>query len=180
MDKCVYRKCIGKECISIALYVNNMLIFGTSLSVVHSTKRFLASQFDMKYMGETKVILGVKITRMGVSIMLSQENYVEKIHKRFGHFDAKLVSTPYDGNTHLMKNQGDFVGQAEYAQIIESLMHLMNFYKPDIAYAVCILNRYTHNLNNDHWSALARLMKYLRGTMNYGILYSGFPAMLEG
>ena len=59
-------------------------------------------------------------------------------------------------------------------------MHLMNFSRPDIAYVVCRLSRYTHNLNNDHWSALARLMKYLRGTMNYGILYNGFPAVLEG
>ena len=39
----------------------------------------------------------------------------------------------------------------------------MNFSRPDIAYVVCRLNRYTHNPNNDHWSALPRLMKYLRG-----------------
>ena len=58
-------------------------------------------------------------------------------------------------------------------------MHLMNFSRPDIAYAVCRLRKYTHNPNNDHWSALARLMKCLRGIMNYGILYSGFPVMLE-
>ena len=104
VDKCVYTKCIEKECVIIALYVDDMLIFGTSLSVVHSTKRFLASQFDIKDMGEAKVILGVKITRMGDSIMISQEHYVEKILKRFGHFDAKPMSTPYDANTHLMKN----------------------------------------------------------------------------
>ena len=104
VDKCVYTKYIEKECVIIALYVDDMLIFGTSLSMVHSTKRFLASQFDMKDMGEANVILGVKITRMGDSIMLSQEHYIEKILKRFGHFDAKPVSTPYDANTHLMKN----------------------------------------------------------------------------
>ena len=45
-------------------------------------------------MGEGKVILGVKIIRMSNSIMLSQEHYVEKILKRFGHFKAKHVSTP--------------------------------------------------------------------------------------
>ena len=148
--------------------------------MVHNTKRFLASLFDMKDMGEVKVILGVKITMMGDSIMLSQEHYVEKILKRFEHFVAKPVSTPYDANTHLMKNQGDLVGQAQYAQICGSLMHLMNFSRPDIAYAVCRLSRYTHNPNNDHWSALARLMKHLRGTMNNGILYSGFSSVLEG
>ena len=90
------------------------------------------------------------------------------------------MSTLYDANTHLMKNRGDLVAQAEYAHIIENLMHLMNFSRPDIAYAVYRLSRYTHNANNDHLSALARLMKYLRGTMKYGILYSGFPAVLEG
>ena len=95
--------CIEKEYVIIALYVDDMLIFGTSLSVVHSTKRFLASQIDMKDMGEGKVILGVKITKMDDNIMLSQEHYVEKILKRFGQFDVKLVSTPYDDNTHLIK-----------------------------------------------------------------------------
>ena len=180
MDKCVYTKCTEKECVIIALYVDNMLIFGTSLSEVHSTKRFLASQFDIKDMGEAKVILGVKITRMGDSIMLSQEHYVEKILKRFEHFNDKPVSTPYDANIHLMKNRGDLVGQAKYAQIIGSLMHLMNFFRPDIAYAVCRLSKYTHNPNNYHWSALARLMKYLIGTMNYCILYNGFLVVLEG
>ena len=127
VDKCVYTKCTREECVIIASYVDDMLIFGTSLSMVHSTKRFLASQFDMKDMGEAKVILGVKITRMGDSIIISQEHYVEKILKSFGHFDAKPVSTPYDSNTHLMKNRGNPVGQAEYAQIIWNLMHLMNF-----------------------------------------------------
>ena len=104
----------------------------------------------MKDMGEGKVILGVKITRMGDSIKLSHEHYVEKILKRFGYFDAKPMSTPYDANTNFMKNRGDPVGQAEYAQIIGSLMHLMNFYRLDIAYATCRLSKYTHNPNNDH------------------------------
>ena len=138
MDKCVYTKCIGKEYVIIALYVDDMLIFGT-IKNQHITK-----------MGETKVILGVKITKMGDSIMLSQEHYVKKILKRVGHFNVKPVSTPYDANTYLMKNRGYPLNQAEYAQIIESLMHLMNFSRLDIAYAMCKLSRYTHNPNNDH------------------------------
>ena len=145
MDKYIYTKCTNRECVIIALYVDDMLIFGISLDTIHNTKRFLASQFDMKDMGETKVILGVKIIKMGDSRMLSQEHYVEKILKRFGHFDAKPTSTPYKANTHLMKNQGYPVGQSEYAKIIESLMHSMNFSRLDIAFVVCRLNRYTHN-----------------------------------
>ena len=44
---------------------------------------------------------------------------------------------------------------------------------------MCRLNRYIHNPNNNHWSALAKLMKYLRGTMDYDILYSGFLVVFE-
>ena len=106
----MYTKCTYREYIIIALYVDDMLLSGTSLDMVHSTKRFLDSQFDMKDMSEAKVILDVKITRMGDSIMLSQEHYVEKILKRFGHLDVKPMSIPYDASTHLMKNQDDPMG----------------------------------------------------------------------
>ena len=63
-------KCIDKECVIVALYIDDKLIFGTSLDIVYSTERFLASQFDMKDMGEAKVMLSVKITRIGDSIMI--------------------------------------------------------------------------------------------------------------
>ena len=114
-DKCVYTKLEHSECVIICLYVDDMLIFGTCDDIVSSTKYFLASNFDMKDMGEASVILSVKIIRKGDGIMLSQEHYVEKILKKFGHFDTKPVSTPYDGNTQLKKNEGDLISQSEYA-----------------------------------------------------------------
>ncbi|XP_071902602.1 secreted RxLR effector protein 161-like [Coffea arabica] len=134
----------------------------------------------MKDLGEAKIILGVKIIRKGDGIMLSQEHYTERLLRKFENYDVTPVSTPYDANTQLKKNNGGPIAQSKYAQIIGSLMHLMNFTRPDIAYAVCRLSRYTHNPNREHWFALVRLMKYLRGTMNFGILYSGFPTVLEG
>jgi len=56
----------------------------------------------------------------------------------------------------------------------------MSFSKPDIAYVVGRLSRYTQCPNQEHWDALARLMRYLRDSMDYAIEYSGFPAVLEG
>ncbi|XP_040870567.1 secreted RxLR effector protein 161-like [Glycine max] len=55
----------------------------------------------------------------------------------------------------------------------------MNFSRPDIAYAVGKLSIYTHNPNKDHWEALVRLIRYLRGAIEYGIDYSGFLIILE-
>ena len=56
----------------------------------------------------------------------------------------------------------------------------MSFSRPDIAYAVGRLSRYTQCPNQEHWDALGKLMRYLRGSMDYAIEYSGFPAVLEG
>ena len=56
----------------------------------------------------------------------------------------------------------------------------MNFTRPDIAFAVCRLSKFTHCPSHEHWEALTRILKYLRGTINFGIHYSGFPAVLEG
>ncbi|WVY96015.1 hypothetical protein V8G54_028166 [Vigna mungo] len=56
----------------------------------------------------------------------------------------------------------------------------MSFSRLDIVYAVGRLSKYTQCQNQEHWSELYMLMRYLRGSMDYVIEYSGFPAILEG
>ena len=60
------------------------------------------------------------------------------------------MSTPFDSKVHLFKNCGDSVSQDKYAQIIGSLMFLTNCTRPDIAYAVGRLSRYTHHPKIEH------------------------------
>ena len=143
VDKCIYNKVENNSCIIICLYVDDMLIFGTNLQVVINTKSFLRLKFDMKDLGEAEVILGIKITRTLNGLNFSQENDIENILKRFEHFDCKPVSTPYDPNSQLKKNKEHSVSQIEYVQIIGNLMHLANYTKPYIAYAIERLSRYT-------------------------------------
>ena len=100
VDKCI----CSNTCVVICLYVDDMLIFGTSLEVVCETKKFLGSKFDMKDIGEVEVIIGIKITRTPNGLKLSQEHYVEKILRKFEHFDCKPVATPYDPSSQLKKN----------------------------------------------------------------------------
>ena len=179
-DACVYSKFDQFGCVIICLYVDDMLIFGTNIDVVNTSKAFLSSCFDMKDLGEADVILGIKITRNSYGLSLNQSHYVEKILKKFNQFDCTPVKTPYDPSIHLKKNKGHSVSQEEYAKIIGSVMFLMNHTRPDIAYAVSRLSRYTHNPNRDHWGALIRLLKYLKGTINWGLHYQRSRHVLEG
>ena len=57
---------------------------------------------------------------------------------------------------------------------------MANCNKPNISYDVERLSRYTKSPNESHWTAIERVFRYLKGSVNYGLHYSGFPAVLEG
>ena len=59
-------------------------------------------------------------------------------------------------------------------------MYLSSATRPDISYAVCRLARYSASPGDRHWVALYRVLRYLKGAMNLGIKYTGFPSVLEG
>ena len=67
-----------------------------------------------------------------------------------------------------------------YSQIFASLMYLASAARPDILFAMSKLSRFVSNPGDEHWKALERVMRYLKGTTSYGIHYSGYPKVLEG
>jgi hypothetical protein len=179
-DKCVYSKFHKNQGVIICLYVDDMLIFGTNFESIENTKNFLSSSFDMKDLGIADVILGIRIVRNENGLVLNQSHYIEKVLKRFNQFDCKPVCTPFDASMKLYPNTGRAVNQLEYARVIGCLMYAMTCTRPDIAYAVGKMSRYTSNPSHIHWNAVHRILRYLRRTMDYGILYSGYPTVLEG
>lgn len=94
--------------------------------------------------------------------------------------DSNLVSTPIDLKINYVKNKGDLVSRGEYAQVIGCLIYAMTCTLPDIAYVVGIRSRYTSNPSKEHWEDVTRILKYLKGTKDYGICYCGNPVVLEG
>jgi hypothetical protein len=59
-------------------------------------------------------------------------------------------------------------------------MYLASVTRLDISFTVSKLSRFMSNPGIDHWHALERVMRYLCGTMSYGIHYLGHPVVLEG
>ena len=90
------------------------------------------------------------------------------------------MRTPIDVNLHITKNKGQGISQLEYSRIIASLMYIMNCTRLDIAYFASKLSRYTSNLGENHWKALVRVLRYLKYTLNYGLHYTWYLAVLEG
>jgi hypothetical protein len=179
-DKCVYVKNTTSGYVIVCLYVDDMLIMGSNNDIIKATKRMLNSKFDMKDLGVADVILGIKITGTSDGLVLSQSHYIKKVLEKFGTYDDSPVKTPVDVNLHLTKNKRNDISQLEYSQIIGSLMYIMNCTRLDIAYSVSKLSRYTSNPGEDHWKAIVRVLRYLKYTLNYGVHYTRYPAVLEG
>ena len=79
-----------------------------------------------------------------------------------------------------MNNDDGIFNQKDYVSIIGSLHYAIHCTRPDIAYAVGVLSRFTSKPNKDHWLAIERVMRYLIGTKNYGLFYKKYPAVIEG
>lgn len=141
----MYHKSWNNSHVIICLYVDDLLIFGSNMNVIDETKNILRNHFDMKDLGETNFILGIKITRTCEGIFLDQSHYVEKILKKYNFHDSKHVATPFDSSVHLfpVESENDVINQKEYASIVGSLRYVTDCTRPNIAYAVGVLERFT-------------------------------------
>ncbi|GJW61925.1 zinc finger, CCHC-type containing protein [Tanacetum coccineum] len=77
----------------------------------------------------------------------------EFLSSRFSMKDME-VSTPMDTSEKLMLNNGQAVSQLEYSRVIGSLMYAMICTRPNIAFVVGKLSRYTSNLGTQQWQAI--------------------------
>jgi hypothetical protein len=122
--------------------MDDILIFGTNINVIHEFKSFLSKSFDMKDLGEVDVIMNIKLIKNESEITLLKSHYVEKILSWFRFIDGKSSPTPYDPSVILRKNKKDPKDQLRYSQIIGSLMYLASATKHDISFDVSKLSRF--------------------------------------
>ena len=99
--------------------------------------------------------------------------------ERFKDHGIKENTNLFLQHIHLHKNTGTGIRQLEYSQIIKSLMYLKNWTRPDVAYAVSKLSKYTSNPNDDHWTALLRVVGYVSKIREYALKYRKYLHVLE-
>ncbi|GAB2282215.1 hypothetical protein Dimus_039529 [Dionaea muscipula] len=128
-----------------------MLIAAKDMLEVDKLKYALNGEFEMKDLGATKKILGVKIRRdrKAGKVFLTHKGFVEKVLDRFDMLDAKPVSTPMDSHFRLsvaLSRQSDddknYMSRVPYANVVGSMMYVMVCTRPDIAQSVSVVSRY--------------------------------------
>lgn len=180
-DPCLYVHRTEEGWMMIALYVDELLLVAKTREQIDWMKRLLSAKFDMKDLGNAKVILGLEITRDRKTrkLWVTQQSYTEKVLVRFGMRDSKSAPTPME-EPKTMEERLEFesgndegAGDVPYREAIGSLMYLMIGSRPDIAYAVGKHARFCENPKMKHWRDIKRVLRYVNGTSNMGLCYNG-------
>ncbi len=104
---------------------------------------------------------------------MGQTTYTQSVLKKFEMENSKPVATPVDINTKLVKPLDDDEGidQTRFQSAVGSLLYLSTRTRPDIAYAVNNVAKFCAKPTKQHWTAVKRIMRYLNGTLDLGLLY---------
>ena len=85
---------------------------------------------------------------------------------------CKLIGTPIDANHKLGMNiENKAVNKENYQKLVGKLIYLSQT-RPNIAFVVGVVSQFMHNPNEDHMNAIFRILKYLKGTLGRGLLFS--------
>jgi hypothetical protein len=172
----------GDKKMLIPIYVDDLLIYRplSHQAQCSNLKTSLGAEFKMTDKGEPAHYLGMKFERqstLGLS-KISQPRHIEQLLAEFGMQDSNPVATPMDPATFAellkpSKPEGlpEPLFVKRYQSAIGSLMYIAMGTRPDIAFAVGVLSRFLTKPQDCHWIAAKRVMRYLRGTSTYGIVY---------
>lgn len=181
-DPCVYIKSYRHEdgqvyFVILTLWVDDIMVFSNNMDMMIREKRELNTRFDITDQGEVHYILGMLVQRRRdhKTLTISQPKYVEGILKKFGMQDCKSVATPAEPGKKFEKlSESESPSDTRlYQEIIGSLTYLATATRPDISAAVSVLSKYMSRPGVQHMQGAKRILRYLKGTVDYGLVYTG-------
>ncbi|RVW98285.1 Retrovirus-related Pol polyprotein from transposon TNT 1-94 [Vitis vinifera] len=179
-ESCVYKKWNGKKVVFLVLYVDDILLIGNCIGMLTSVKDWLSQRFDMKDLGEAAHILGIKLMRNRKKRMigLSQALYIDTILNRFNMQGSKKGFLSFRHGIVLSKDQSpktpeeiESMKAVPYASAVGSLMYAMLCTRPDICFVVGMVSRFQSNPGREHWTAVKHIIKYLKRTRDYMLVF---------
>ena len=189
-DPCVYVKVRENEKIIIAVYVDDLLFFGKKRSELIKIKSKINKIFAIDDLGECKFVLGLSVKRGSDWLSLNQRQYILDMLQDYDMMACNVVTTPLVQGQKMAQCKGSsaelkcvecgIVDITTYRSLIGSLMFLAVSTRPDIAFAVSMLSRHNCNPHPEHFVAAKRVLRYLRGTLDDGIVFRKSNQPLTG
>jgi hypothetical protein len=137
-------------------------------------------EFDIKDLGKTKFCLGFQLEHLPTGILVYQSAYVQKILTKFNIDNAYPSKTPIviralekETDSFQPRQEREEVLDSEYLYLsgIEAPIYLANNTRPNIAFTVNLLTRFSAATTMRHWNGVKDVLRYLQGTPGLGLFY---------
>jgi hypothetical protein len=156
---------------ALLVYVDDIILAGTSLSEFARIKGILDSQFKIKDLGSLKYFLGLEVAQSKEGITISQRKYCLDLLKDSGFLGSKPAATPLDPAVKLHNDSGKpYEDISSYRRLIGRLLYLTNT-RPNISFAVQQLSQFLHKPIFAHYNAACRVIRYLKHNPGRGLLF---------
>ncbi|KAM0988950.1 hypothetical protein ACFX2A_013056 [Malus domestica] len=171
----------NSEMLIVSIYVDDVVFTGNCEEMIEEFRREIMRQYEMSDLGLLHHFLGIGVIQEATGIFIHQQKYAQSLLERFNLKGCKSVATPLITNEKLCKMDGsESADECLYRRMVGSLLYLTAT-RPDIMYAASLLSRFMHNPTRIHMGTAKRVLRYISGTLDYGIKYEkGEKAILVG
>jgi hypothetical protein len=170
-DPCLYYIKNEKGLTLIMVYVDDILFMSQDPDKLENFKIHLNKELEVKYSGVVKYCLGINFQIEKGIVAMSQQSYIRELLERFSMSEAKPVTSPMDMSIRLQKAEKCDENEYPYRELVGSLMYLATSTRPDIANAVSQLSQFLNCFDKTHWTAAKRVLRYLKKTINFGLIF---------
>ncbi|XP_047259935.1 uncharacterized mitochondrial protein AtMg00810-like [Capsicum annuum] len=154
----------------MSLYVDDLLLTGNNLKLIEEFKEEMMQVFEMIDLGLMSYFLGMEIKQSKSEVFICQKKYAKEILKKF-QMDCRPMSEPMNQKEEFCKEDGaDKVDEGYYRSLIGCLTYLIAT-RPDILFVVSLLSRFMHYASGMHLRAAKRILRYIKGTVDYGVKF---------
>ena len=179
-DSCVYYRLTPTKSIDliVGIFVDDGIVCATSETDLDAVIKYLQTHFKVIH-GPVDYYVGFQVHRNPDThtIVINQARYITDIIQRFQLDNANTVTTPADTHVSLQATLGaddhPLPPTIPYREAVGCLMYAMVLTRPDIAFVVSRVAKFTSQPHQSHWTAVKRIFRYLSGTIHLGISYSG-------
>ena len=173
MDPCVFIRKSKSNTLILLIWVDDCIIFASSLRIMNEFKRNFGQTFKIKDLGSLTWFLGIQFKIEKDVIRMNQKLYTQNIIKRFNEQNSTPRTLPCDPNIYeILEAKSDKLGSpTTYREIVGSLIYLMTCTRPDIAFIVTLLSRYMNSPTKTHINLARSVLRYLKYTLDYDLKY---------
>ena len=134
--------------------------------------------FDMSDLGLLCFYLSIEVRQDASGIALRQTHYTKRILELDSMTGYNPAHTPMEEKLKLSwESTGEEVNPTHYRWLVGSLRYLVHT-RPDIAFVVGYMSRFMERPTMEHLQAIKRILRYMAGTLDYGLHYRRAPDMV--